>query len=437
MPPNGRTLKIGRVATIIELLKKEFGVDSMRRIAPEKKLDALCSVLQFDYSQFDELLSTNSEVLRTIRGHAFESFFDRLLQEAGYEVVRVGGDDARDRSVNGYYLQLKTPYSAGTKDGIVSYKTHKTHGAKSERESIEYYHLLDEFPDFLVGLVTYDPLVIVVLPREGLPRHVKESKRILSPFGIRLSDYEGLSSLSLIGVDPKRLQSFQHLLAKPKGELLPRTAKSVGVTTDIILDTILSEENFRIWDMNIRGFAAELSFKFLLDRNNIQYFSPLITGRQRADKSDLAIVFREKNVAKLLQIKGPSLRGCRLNGQNSMVDIETQLTRGRVVDHPTQSRLYLFTDWDFLIVSLLPDLAAAYRDETKMASSGGWEHYSISTSYLTAHHIMKHRIASHQKFTFDELQQYKIDEAWCELWKKGGSEQIRLAGFEDSIVGDD
>ena len=48
-------------------------------------------------------------------------------------------------------------------------------------------------------------------------------------------------------------------------ELLPLTAKSLGLKTDIIVDSILRESNFRIWDMNIkvlRNWRFDISSKW-------------------------------------------------------------------------------------------------------------------------------------------------------------------------------
>ena len=76
----------------------------------------------------DELIANNPAVLRPIQGHAFEVIFDYLVHSSGFQIQTVGGDGDIDRIVNGIKLQLKTPYSAGTKGTIVQYKTHKTHG---------------------------------------------------------------------------------------------------------------------------------------------------------------------------------------------------------------------------------------------------------------------------------------------------------------------
>lgn len=85
--------------------------------------------------------------MRTVKGHVFETYFDDLIESCGQESEGIGGDSGIDRIVNGITLQLKTPTAAGTKGPYVQYKTHKTHGAKSEQGSYDYYHTVDEFAD--------------------------------------------------------------------------------------------------------------------------------------------------------------------------------------------------------------------------------------------------------------------------------------------------
>ena len=51
------------------------------------------------------------------------------------------------------------------------------------------------------------------------------------------------------------------------------------------------------------------------------------------------------------------------NGKDSIIATETQLTRGRVSNHPTQSRLYLKTDFDYLILCVDPPLVRLFDKE--------------------------------------------------------------------------
>ncbi len=100
----------------------------------------MLTALQLRADELDSIIADNYPVFRTIKGHAFEIVFEYLVKSAGFDVTDVGGDGNVDLIVSGVKLQLKTPYSAGTTDKIVQYKTHKTHGAKSEKRVNDYHH---------------------------------------------------------------------------------------------------------------------------------------------------------------------------------------------------------------------------------------------------------------------------------------------------------
>ncbi len=230
----------GRIADIIDSLEKTNG-QLISDILASKKLDALCDAMQIAPSSLDNLMANNSPVLRTVKGHVFESFFDTLFRKNGYKVTEVGGDDSVDRIVNKHSLQLKTYTESGTKGEFVQFKTHKTHGAKSEKESLDYYHRVDHFADFLVGLISYNPLRIIFISRDELPKHPKSSDHILSPFTIRWKDHPGLNNFDRIGFQIKEADSG---VISSQNEILPLTSSKVGVSSDVILNTILSKSNF-------------------------------------------------------------------------------------------------------------------------------------------------------------------------------------------------
>ncbi len=407
---------LGRIGEIILYLKKTYNVSSIAKIKARDKLDTLCRVLQLNHAQLDRLIVENSQVMRTIKGHAFETAFEHLLTQRGYEVTTIGGDKAIDLRVNQRTLQLKTPYEGGTKEGIVSYKTHKTHGAKSEQESIEYYHSADEFAEFLVGLVSYKPLRILFLSKEDLPRHSQDPNRIISPFKIDWTTHPALNAFHRIGVENIG-ETSTDLTPNASFELLPRTAKELNLTTDIILNTILSEPNFRIWDMAIRGFSRELYFRDWLRENSVQFFDPADCRGERALKADLALLHVATDTFRFFQVKGLSVNHCQFSKDKSRVGVETQLTRGRVNDHPTQSRLYLFSDFEFLIIGLDPSIAQMYNAELGIETELRWEFYAIPVEDLKPHSSYTRRIKSVQTFSYKELQQYRIDKRWFDSWQ--------------------
>lgn len=390
----------GRIGEIIDSLELRHR-KKVSELDVDTKLQALTEALGLSIYDFDALMANNSPVLRTVKGHAFETFFDALLRKSGVAVEEIGGDSAVDREVNGYTLQLKTPNLSGTKNGFVEYKTHKTHGAKSESESIDYYHKASHFADFLVGLVSYEPLEIIFISQDELPRTLASSCHIKSPFKVLKDQHQGLNAFHRIGV--RELAKNEGVFCQPGHELLPLTAKSIGVSSEVIVDTIMKKDNFRVWDMSIRGFAKELSFTQYFDSIGIELEDPKVTGRDRFEKADF--VFKDGLSYKFIQMKGVSTNNCVFDTLDPVVAIETQLTRGRVNDHPTQSRLYLRSDFDYLAIALDPPLVQICRKEEFNSKS---EFYLIPSTKLISHGTMGHRFNSLQKFTYSSLQEFKV-----------------------------
>jgi hypothetical protein len=400
-------LGTGRIKEILSAIKKVYKVKSSRELSEQIKLDVLLTSLQLSASEFDNIIADNSPVYRTVKGHAFEIVFEYLVKSAGVEVIDVGGDGNIDLLVNNHKLQLKTPYSAGTTGDIVQYKTHKTHGAKSERESMDYYHHVDDFADFLVGLISYEPLNIIFLNKAELPRHPKSKRHILSPFIINWKNHQGLNNFKRIGIDKIELNSSLYFPEDIKKELLPKSAALLNLKTNIILDTILFESNFRIWDMALRGWAREVAISNLLKEYKIKTIKPTIVRNSRGDKSDFALRKKTKEYD-FFQVKGVSTNNCLFNGKKSIIATETQLTRGRVNDHPTQSRLYLTTDFDFLILCVDPALVKMYDKELEIDKGLYWKYYCIPVKELEVHHVFKNRLKSLQSFNILEIEKYKV-----------------------------
>ncbi len=397
----------GRIGEILSALKKIHKVKSTRELSKKIKLNALLTALQITVSELDSIIADNSPVFRTIKGHAFEIVFEYLVKSAGVEVINVGGDKSVDLIVNGKKLQLKTPFSAGAKANIIQYKTHKTHGAKSERESMDYYHSVEEFADYLVGLISYEPLKIIFLNKNELPKHPKSAKHIVSPFTINWEKHEGLNNFKLIGIEKIDLTSSSHFPIDLQNELLPKSAARLNLTSNIILDTILSNGNFRIWDMAIRGWAREVAINKLFERNKIKFIKPASVRKLRGDKSDFTLK-RKSGGYDFFQVKGVSTNNCIFKGKNTIIATETQLTRGRVSDHPTQSRLYLKTDFDYLILCIDPPLAKLFDKEIGIDKGLYWKYYCIPTEKLKVHHKLKGRLKSLQCFNILEIEKYRI-----------------------------
>ena len=298
---------------------------------------------------------------------------------------------------------------AGTKGDFVQFKTHKTHGAKSEQESMEYYHHIDHFATYLVGLISYEPYRVIFLNHEEIPRHQNDDKRILSPFTINWKTHNGLNNFNRIGIENIDLESNAHIPKDSSKELLPLSSERLNLKSEIIVDTILNEGNFRIWDMAIRGFAREVAISKLLSTYNLETLNPVPLKPERGDKADFAVLKGDKHL--FFQVKGVSTNNCKFNGKESIVATETQLTRGRVNDHPTQSRLYLKSDFEYLILALDPPQVSLYEKEIGNEAKLDWKIFCIPTEDLKFHTKITRRINSIQKLKYTELLKYELNQS--------------------------
>jgi len=394
-------LSFGRIENIINALKKVYNVDAVSLLSEEIKIDALCRSLGLSIEAFDNMLANNSPVLRTVKGHSFEVAFERILTYNNISVSDIGGDSDIDLQIGKYSLQLKTPNLGGSTEDKIEYKTHKTHGAKSERESMDYYHKVDDFADYFVGLISYSPFKVFIIPKEKLPRHRLDNRYIQSPFKLDLLDSEYSKYINAFHLLDFSLSDFSlSKITNGKDEILPLTSSAIGVCSGIILDTILRECNFRIWDMSIRGFAREVALKQFFDKQGVKYSDRTTEyKKERGDKADL-VIWNDDGSLSFLQVKGISTNNC--NFQSGVIATETQLTRGRVNDHPTQSRLYLATDFDFLILATEPCITYMVEKTSE------WSFFMVPTSELRRHPKIPHRINHLQKFLWKEIVKYRL-----------------------------
>ena len=75
----------GRITNIINALKSYYKVNEISELTTSQKLFGLTESIQLTNHQLDKLIAHTPQVLRTIKGHAFEVVFDIILKENGYD----------------------------------------------------------------------------------------------------------------------------------------------------------------------------------------------------------------------------------------------------------------------------------------------------------------------------------------------------------------
>lgn len=333
----------------------------------------LLKTIRINTADFDVFLSTSPHILRSVRGHAFEIWFDREMVERGYSLTRVGGDNVVDRIYKGKTLQLKTPFLNGTiENKIVRYKMHKTHG--SERKPLCYYKK-EEFADFLVAL--HPTNGVIICPKEKLLTRGEVSSRldyknyIADPLPFDWNT-KWLNRYDLLGID---IKDSPKITEHSKGEniLFPKTILKIGFTDYDIVHSILDESNFRIWEQLIKGSVREFHFRKFAAQSQVKLFESTegeLNGRER-QKVDFLL----ENGIKI-QVKGLTRGMCT----NKVLGCETQCSHGRV---PT--RLYKTSDFDYLAIVIDPESLPKELEKTQQINVNDYNFLIVPMSRLPVH----------------------------------------------------
>lgn len=331
----------------------------------------LLKSIRVSTEEFDEFLFNSPHIYRSIRGHAFEVWFDRELAERGYKTEKVGGDNVVDRVLNGKTLQLKTSYINGTKTNVVvSYKMHKTHGA--ETMPLCFYKK-EEFADFFVG--QHPTLGVIICPKDKLKTRAEVNPKL--PYGEYISDplpfewnTEWLNRYELIGLEiddyPKVKEHSQEEV-----QLFPKLISKIGFTDYDILKALLDPLNFRLWNQSIIGTIREFHFEREAKKRNIELFPPQDLGGRENQKVDYVT---KKGL--LLQVKGLTKGLCR----NGLLGVETQASHSRI---PT--RLYKPSDFHMLVVVIDPLMIPPEIAAMKKVNNEEYNYLVIPMSKLPIH----------------------------------------------------
>jgi len=291
----------------------------------------------------DELVLSEANILRPVKGHAFEVIFDRIVsEELGGRIEEVGGDSSIDRifhDKNGqtYTLQLKTPVTNTIKlKDSFQVTLHKTHGTEKRPKNLyptswpcRYCeHDGDDFPQFLI--VFHPESGVLIIPKEEIPESSQHPGHFASPIKFEWDD-KWLNRWDLLGHEEFKGVSLERRLIEDQ-KLFPKISSEVLLTDEEILKMWLKPENFRMIDMNLKGNLREpLLTNFLKSKGVIALESTIPYS-----KYDRII---EKNGIRI-QIKGPSRH--LTNTKKNIIGAEVMGTHGYGA-----IRRYSTTDFDY------------------------------------------------------------------------------------------
>jgi len=299
--------------------------------------------LVVDWKLIDDLVVSDANILRPIKGHAFEIIFDILAKNYFDINPKSGiGDSDTDRTITNkegkkITLQIKTcALNTIQKNVRFAISLHKTHGL--ERRPNNLYpmkwpcpicpHEGEAFPDFLI--IQHPRKGILVVPKKEIPESNTYPGHYADPAYFSWNS-KWLNRWDLLGFSKFKGKSLERR-SVPRQKKLPKLAKIIHLTDEEIVAMWLRPENFRTIDMNLKGNLREPALEKYLKENNIKTKKPDVPY-PKYDRKTL-------NGIKI-QIKGPSKAYSKK--EENTLGVEVMGTHGKGA-----IRCYSEKDFDFL-----------------------------------------------------------------------------------------
>jgi len=279
-------------------------------------------VIEFENIEWhivDLVVQKDANVLRPIKGIAFEEYFKKILRHRFPNIdIKDGlGDSDIDLYVNSFRLQLKTPDEGSTKyRDKVGVALHKTHGLEKRPHNL--YSIKTKTFDFLILL--HPESGIYIIPYNEIPKHRSWPGYLDDPAKIiwrskRLNNWKkiGLTGVDGIAIDDR---------TPPKESVLPFLSKETSLEDYEIIEMLCKPEYFRAAVMGLKGNIKEYWFENHIKKLGYKVKPPVGSY----PKYDMIIVDK-KGIDRKIQTKGTSKNMCDL--VRCTIGVEVMGTHGR------------------------------------------------------------------------------------------------------------
>jgi hypothetical protein len=283
------------------------------------KFEKIIEFDDIDWKIIEHIVQKDANILRPIKGVAFEEYFKKILRKRfpNIDIKDGEGDSDIDLYVNGYKLQLKTPAKAPTiENKFVGVALHKTHGLEKRPHNL--YKISTKTFDFLV--LQHPTSGIFIIPYEEIEEHNSWPGYLVDPAKIPW-DSSRLNNWKLIGLDEIDGISIDERTA-PKNSELPFLSKETFLEDYEIIETLCKPEYFRAAVMGLKGNIKEYWFEVYL--KDLGYIvTPPIGPYPKYD-----LIIEDKfGSKKKIQTKGTSKNMCDLS--KNTIGVEIMGTHGR------------------------------------------------------------------------------------------------------------
>lgn len=270
--------------------------------ALKSRFESVIEIKNIDWAIVEEVAISDANILRPIKGVAFEEYFRKLIS-LNFPNVKIEdgiGDSDIDLIVDGRRLQLKTPDKGSTRNGIqVGVALHKTHGDETRPNNL--YKIANPTFDYLV--VLHPVSGIMIIPYNEIPLNKSWNGCLADPAAFPW-DSEWLNHWELLGIEKMKGVTLDKREI-PANSMLPTLSKETYLEDFEIVEMLCKPEYFRAAVMGLKGNIKEHWFKNKMKQLGFTVLEPDIAYA----KYDLKML-NKLNVEKRIQVKGTSKNMC-------------------------------------------------------------------------------------------------------------------------------
>lgn len=304
--------------------------------ALKQKFEEIVEIFDLNWKTVEEVVSSDSNVLRPIKGVAFEEYLVKIVKAnfPGAIIEDGEGDSDVDLVIDGKLLQLKTPDKNSTKTlKKVGVALHKTHGDETRPGNL--YSRQNNTFDFLV--VLHPVSGIYIIPYSEIPAH-KTYENYLADPAVFDWDSNWLNRWDLLGLG--RVQKIDDR-SIPTSSELPFLSRETYLEDFEIVEMLCKPQYFRAAVMGLKGNIKEHWLINYLEELKYQIKRP----EESYSKYDVSVLNNLGNYERV-QIKGTSKNMCNINSKT--IGFELMGTHGQF-----PHRGYKMSDLDYvaLIIS--------------------------------------------------------------------------------------
>ena len=363
------------IANILAIIVVQL--DAMINTELKQRFERVIEIKNIDWDIVDEVAMSDANILRPIKGIAFEEYLKKIILERYPNTIITDGigDSDVDLYVNDKKIQIKTIDKGSTKtDVFVGVALHKTHGDETRPNNL--YKKND--PTFDILAVLHPLKGILLIPYSNIPTHKTWTDHLADPAQIDWNS-EWLNKWSII--DPNMIDD--EILDKrivPQNSLIPNLSKETYLEDYEIIEMLCKPQYFRAAVMGLKGNIKEHWFKHKMKSLGLTTIDP--TGAY----SKFDVIIQNKNsIQNRVQVKGTSKNMCSI--VDNTIGFEIMGTHGQF-----PHRGYKKSSIDFVSIIISEDqLPNEYEIEE------GLHFVVISVDDLPLHYLIGNGIEGKKK----------------------------------------